>query len=102
MDAVQEALGRNHKHKHGSEAGVDAKGGRGGPEWWTQLCANKHLTEDSTLKRVSETPPTVLLTLPPLPRYLVYFVWFVRHVLAQSSYYTFRGLSMYCSSFVES
>lgn len=21
-------------------------------EWWTQLCANKHLTEDSTLKRV--------------------------------------------------
>lgn len=52
VDAVQEALGKDGGCG-GSGNTSEEEEGEKRTEWWTQLCANKHLTEDSKLKSVS-------------------------------------------------
>lgn len=50
VDAVHEALRKDGRAMCTSGTGEDD--GSAGKEWWTKLCANKHLTEDTKLKRV--------------------------------------------------
>lgn len=60
VDAVHEALGKDGGGAMCASGTGDDNGGAG-KEWWTKLCANKHLTEDTKLKRVRNTvsPPLI-------------------------------------------
>lgn len=43
--------GKSRGKRHGKE------GEESDERWWSQLCANKHLTEDENFKRVRENNP---------------------------------------------